>query len=52
MPPYATMMGILLNDPILLKLADDKYWFSIADSDILLWVKASGVRARCGRGRE
>ncbi len=32
--------GVLLNDPILLKLADDHYWLSIADNDLLLWVKA------------
>ena len=32
--------GVLLNDPILLKLADDLYWFSIADSNIWFWAKA------------
>ena len=31
--------GRLLNDPVLLKLAD-RYWFSLADSDMLLWVRA------------
>ena len=31
--------GALLNDPVLLKLAD-RYWFSLADSDMLLWVRA------------
>lgn len=31
--------GRILNDPILLKLSD-RYWFSIADSNMLLWVKA------------
>ncbi len=29
----------MLNDPIILKLAEDHYWFSIADADILLWAK-------------
>lgn len=29
----------MLNDPVLIKLADDKFWLSIADSDILLWAK-------------
>lgn len=29
----------MLNDPIILKLADDRFWFSIADADILLWAK-------------
>ncbi len=31
--------GVLLNDPVLLRLAD-RYWFSLADSDMLLWMKA------------
>ena len=26
--------GVLMNDPILLKLAEDRYWLSIADSDV------------------
>jgi len=29
----------MLNDPIILKLAEDKFWLSIADADILLWAK-------------
>ena len=33
----------MLNDPVLLKLADDKYWLSIADSDLLLWAKGLKV---------
>ncbi len=32
--------GTLINDPILLKLSEDRYWFSIADSDLLLWARA------------
>ena len=35
--------GGILNDPILLKVSDDKYWFSLADSDILFW--AQGLAA-------
>ena len=27
----------MLNDPVILKLAEDHFWFSIADSDMLLW---------------
>jgi glycine cleavage system aminomethyltransferase T len=38
--PICDHNGILLNDPILLKLAEDRYWLSIADGDLLLWVKA------------
>jgi len=29
----------MLNDPVILKLAEDHYWLSIADSDVLLWAK-------------
>ena len=29
----------LINDPVLLKLCDNKYWLSIADSDVLLWAE-------------
>lgn len=38
--------GGIINDPILLKLAEDHYWLSIADSDVLLWAK--GVAATAG----
>lgn len=31
--------GVILNDPILLKLAEDRFWLSIADSDVLLWAR-------------
>jgi dimethylsulfoniopropionate demethylase len=36
----------MLNDPVCLKLAEDRWWISIADSDLLLWVKgiANGYR--------
>ncbi len=32
--------GTLINDPILLKRADDLFWLSIADSNILFWARA------------
>jgi aminomethyltransferase len=38
--PLCNHDGILINDPILLKLADDRYWFSIADSNIWFWARA------------
>ena len=38
--PICDHQGVLLNDPILLKLAEDRYWLSIADGDLLLWAKA------------
>ena len=37
--PLINGEGKIINDPILLKLEDDHFWLSIADSDILLWVK-------------
>jgi glycine cleavage system aminomethyltransferase T len=33
-------VGVLINDPVLLKRADDLYWLSIADSNILFWARA------------
>jgi dimethylsulfoniopropionate demethylase len=46
---YAPMIdedGGMLNDPVILKLAADHYWFSIADADMLLWAKglATGMK--------
>jgi len=38
--------GGILNDPILLRLAEDHFWLSLADSDILLW--AQGVAVHSG----
>ncbi|NQU58229.1 MAG: dimethylsulfoniopropionate demethylase [Rhodospirillales bacterium] len=37
--PMVDETGGMLNDPLTLKLADDRYWISIADSDLLLWIK-------------
>ena len=36
----------MINDPILLKLEEDHFWLSIADSDVLLWAK--GLSLGCG----
>jgi len=38
--PICDYDGNLINDPVLQKLADDCFWLSIADSDILLWARA------------
>lgn len=32
--------GVLINDPVLLKLDEDRYWLSIADSNIWFWAEA------------
>jgi glycine cleavage system aminomethyltransferase T len=37
--------GGVLNDPILLKVTEDKYWFSLADSDILFWAQGLAAQA-------
>jgi aminomethyltransferase len=37
--------GGIINDPILLRLAEDHYWLSIADSDVLLWAKGLAVNS-------
>jgi aminomethyltransferase len=37
--------GGIINDSIVLKLADDCYWLSIADSDVLLWAKGLEVNS-------
>ena len=31
--------GGILNDPVLLRLAEDEFWFSISDSDLELWLR-------------
>ena len=38
--PLCNHDGVLINDPILLKLDDDRYWLSIADSNIWFWARA------------
>ena len=37
--PIVDETGGMLNDPVAVKLADDRFWISIADSDLLYWVK-------------
>ncbi|MDG3039989.1 dimethylsulfoniopropionate demethylase [Roseicyclus marinus] len=44
--PMVDETGGMLNDPVAVKLAEDRWWISIADSDLILWVKgiAHGYR--------
>ena len=43
--PLCNYEGALINDPVLLQVADDEIWLSIADSDIKLWAAAiAGAR--------
>ncbi|ODT58103.1 MULTISPECIES: glycine cleavage T C-terminal barrel domain-containing protein [Paracoccus] len=37
--------GGILNDPILLRLAENHFWISLADSDILLWAQRVAVHS-------
>ena len=38
--------GGIINDPVLLRLEENQYWISLADSDVLLW--AQGVAVNSG----
>lgn len=38
--------GGILNDPVLLRIATDEFWFSISDSDLLLWLQGVNVGRR------
>ena len=37
--PLVDHQGLLVNDPIINKLAEDKWWLSIADSDVIFFAK-------------
>lgn len=38
--------GGIINDPVLLRLGENHFWLSLADSDVLLWAK--GVQVHSG----
>jgi len=38
--------GHVLNDPILLRVAEDEFWFSISDSDLAYWFKGINIDGR------
>src|SRR5690606_38957903 len=38
--------GGILNDPVLLRLAEDEFWFSLSDSDLMLWLQGVNVGRR------
>jgi dimethylsulfoniopropionate demethylase len=44
--PIVDETGGMLNDPVAVKLGEDHWWVSIADSDLLYWIKgiANGWR--------
>lgn len=35
--------GGILNDPVLLRLSKDEFWFSLSDSDIEMWLRGVNV---------
>jgi aminomethyltransferase len=35
--------GGIINDPVLMRIAEDEFWFSISDSDVALWLKGLNV---------
>ncbi|MDA7763771.1 glycine cleavage system protein T [Pelagibacterales bacterium] len=37
--------GGILNDPVLLRLGENQFWLSLADSDILLWAQGVAVNS-------
>ncbi|OED44890.1 dimethylsulfoniopropionate demethylase [Chromatiales bacterium (ex Bugula neritina AB1)] len=43
--PNVDAAGRLLNDPVLVKLSDDRYWVSIADSDMLFYYRGLATAA-------
>ena len=44
--PVVDDTGGMLNDPVAVKHSDDRWWISIADSDLLYWIKGLAI----GRG--
>jgi glycine cleavage system aminomethyltransferase T len=43
--PVTSSEGGIVNDPVLLRLADDRFWLSCSDSDLLLWAMGVAVHA-------
>jgi len=38
--------GGILNDPVLLRVAEDEYWFSLSDSDLMFWLQGVNIGRR------
>ncbi|UPK76047.1 hypothetical protein MU582_05245 [Nocardioidaceae bacterium SCSIO 66511] len=38
--------GGILNDPVLLRIAEDEFWFSLSDTDLMLWLQGVNVGRR------
>jgi len=44
--PLTDEQGGIVNDPLVLRLAEDRFWMSLSDSDVMLWAKGIAL----GRG--
>jgi dimethylsulfoniopropionate demethylase len=44
--PLVDSAGGVVNDPVVLKLAEDRFWISVGDSDVVLW--ADGLATGLG----
>ena len=38
--------GGILNDPVVLRVADDEFWFSLSDTDLMLWLQGVNLGRR------
>lgn len=38
--------GGILNDPVLLRLSENEFWFSLSDSDLMFWLQGVNVGKR------
>ncbi len=43
--PIIDQNGGIINDPVLLRLAENHFWLALADSDVLLWAKGVALHA-------
>ena len=37
--------GGIINDPVLVRIAENRFWLSLADSDVLLWAKGVAINS-------
>ena len=44
--PVVDREGGLINDPVVTRIDDERYWFSVSDSDVVLW--AGGIALGLG----
>ncbi len=42
---FTTEEGGIINDPVMLRFEENRFWFSTSDSDLLLWIKGAAAFA-------